>query len=386
MALFFAGSLWNADAMVQPFSTSVVFYGADHLGSTRVVTDSSGAEQARYSYYPYGELLIPPNPPLKKGGMGGFSPYLYTSQLHDSETNLYYYGARYYDSTYGMFLSRDFIREYPNPYAYVRNNPLRYGDPLGMSSWDYVDGSLVTFGRGLMGMGPQEGCLDNPDCRQGALGATFGLGLLGGALTEGVGPAGFVTCPETAGVGCAAGALAEGYGALLLGRSALNTAMFLSKSSDKGDKGDEGERRYVPKRISHLVEKNPQGGGQKVIHALEEFFRIAEEEHGITFDKAGIYGSYRRGEARLDSDVDLALAVGKNPSEDIRSTLEKIASSVSEETSVKLHLNIVGELGFFDTVPVSNYHHDIALLPMQLIVNPKSVFPVVPVRTTAWTP
>jgi RHS repeat-associated protein len=118
--------------------TKTAYYLMDHLGSTRVVTDGSGAEQARYSYYPYGELLATHPNPLPRGerakGEGDIS-YLFTGQLRDLESNLYYYGARYYDPSMGSFLSLDPIREYPSPYAYVAHNPLRYTDSTGK----YID-------------------------------------------------------------------------------------------------------------------------------------------------------------------------------------------------------------------------------------------------------
>jgi RHS repeat-associated protein len=68
--------------------------------------------------------------------MGGFSPYLYTGQLHDSESNLYYYGARYYDSNYGLFISLDPVRDGVNPYGYARSNPVRFTDPRGLAATD----------------------------------------------------------------------------------------------------------------------------------------------------------------------------------------------------------------------------------------------------------
>src|ERR1700751_5055137 len=57
----------------------------------------------------------------------------------DSETGLYYYRARYYDSTTGRFLSEDptrFINEI-NFYRYVGNSPSRFIDPRGTElQWD----------------------------------------------------------------------------------------------------------------------------------------------------------------------------------------------------------------------------------------------------------
>jgi RHS repeat-associated protein len=65
---------------------------------------------------------------------------LFTGQRLDS-TGLYYYGARYYDSTIGRFISPDTLVCVPsnpqslNRYSYVINNPLKYTDPSGL---DYV--------------------------------------------------------------------------------------------------------------------------------------------------------------------------------------------------------------------------------------------------------
>jgi RHS repeat-associated protein len=61
------------------------------------------------------------------------NPFQYTGRECDPETSLYYYRARYYDPSVGRFLSEDRLRfeAGPNFYAYVRNNPARYKDPLG---------------------------------------------------------------------------------------------------------------------------------------------------------------------------------------------------------------------------------------------------------------
>lgn len=64
------------------------------------------------------------------------TPQKFTGQRLDS-TGLYYYGARYYDSTIGRFISADTIVPNPanpqslNRYSYCLNNPLKYIDPSG---------------------------------------------------------------------------------------------------------------------------------------------------------------------------------------------------------------------------------------------------------------
>ncbi len=109
--------------------TETYYYYQDHLGSTRVVTNSSGANVEEIHYYPYGETL---------SDTGSVSvKHKFTSQELDRETGLYYYGARYYDPVLARFISADPIVPDPtnpqalNRYSYVLNNPLKYIDPNG---------------------------------------------------------------------------------------------------------------------------------------------------------------------------------------------------------------------------------------------------------------
>ncbi|MBI4208940.1 MAG: RHS repeat-associated core domain-containing protein [Deltaproteobacteria bacterium] len=115
---------WAPDSPSKPSVSTLRYYSWDHLGSTRVVTDGLGSEQARYSYYPYGEMRG--NWDLVQ--LPSYSTY--TSQKFDTESNLYYYGARYYDPKLARFVSADPIVTL-EPYAYSRNNPLYYTDPDG---------------------------------------------------------------------------------------------------------------------------------------------------------------------------------------------------------------------------------------------------------------
>ena len=53
------------------------------------------------SYIPYGEIFV------EQQSGGWQSPYLFNAKELDSETGLYYYGARYLDPTHAMWLSVD---------------------------------------------------------------------------------------------------------------------------------------------------------------------------------------------------------------------------------------------------------------------------------------
>ena len=60
-------------------------------------------------------------------------PYLFNGKELDTETGLYYYGARYYDAKTSIFLNVDPLAEKTmQPYAYANNNPVMLIDPTGM--------------------------------------------------------------------------------------------------------------------------------------------------------------------------------------------------------------------------------------------------------------
>jgi RHS repeat-associated protein len=69
-----------------------------------------------------------------EGGTKSFRP---PTRESDTETGLYYYRARYYDSVVGRFISEDPIGfdAGQNFYGYVLGNPARFSDPFGMDVW-----------------------------------------------------------------------------------------------------------------------------------------------------------------------------------------------------------------------------------------------------------
>jgi RHS repeat-associated protein len=103
------------------------YYHNDHLGSTSVLTNQSGALVEKTEYDPWGEV--------KSGGTK--SKFQYTGQEKDEETGLNYYNFRYYDSHIRRFTQPDdiiqdaYAPQTLNRYSYVQNNPLKYTDPTG---------------------------------------------------------------------------------------------------------------------------------------------------------------------------------------------------------------------------------------------------------------
>ena len=122
------------------------FYFQDHLGSSTYITDLNG-EIAQYSAYtPYGEMFREYN---------NVTPYRFNGKELDTETGLYYYGARYYNPSTALWLGVDpLASKYPglSPYVYCVGNPVKYVDPDGKEiilihgtwsnseTWEDIDG------------------------------------------------------------------------------------------------------------------------------------------------------------------------------------------------------------------------------------------------------
>jgi RHS repeat-associated protein len=105
-------------------SSSADYYEADALGSITSLSNGTGTLVNTYTYDSFGNLTA------STGTVRNY--FQYTAREFDSETNLYFYRARYFDPNSGRFLSEDPAEDDLNLYAYVQNNPLNFVDPLGL--------------------------------------------------------------------------------------------------------------------------------------------------------------------------------------------------------------------------------------------------------------
>lgn len=108
------------------------YFHRDHLGSAALVTDSVGNVDHRMEYTPDGSLFF-------QTVTGNYrTPYRFNAKEFDDDTELYYFGARYYDKNLGIWISPDPMAEdYPgvSSYAYCHGNPVNRIDLWGMDDY-----------------------------------------------------------------------------------------------------------------------------------------------------------------------------------------------------------------------------------------------------------
>ena len=107
-----------------------LFYQTDGLGSIIDLTDINGAVVQSYVYNSFGNIE------QQVGNV--VNPYTYTGREIDTESGLYFYRARYYDSITGRFINEDpigFAAGDNNFYRYVQGNPINWVDPWGLKKY-----------------------------------------------------------------------------------------------------------------------------------------------------------------------------------------------------------------------------------------------------------
>ena len=148
-----------------------LYYSGDHLQSTNILTDEQGTIKELCKYEPWGQF----SKRKTYGDDDEIASFYFTDKLLDEESDLYYFGYRYYNPALGRFLMVDpreaveltdkdipeasrehtindiaklYIKEALfnvdaspfnlhnpqdlNKYSYVDNNPINWVDPLGL--------------------------------------------------------------------------------------------------------------------------------------------------------------------------------------------------------------------------------------------------------------
>jgi RHS repeat-associated protein len=145
----------NDNGGTTPQTGSLHFFLSDWLGTKRLQTDYAGNTENTWSNLPFGDGLAPSGT--------GVSEQHFTGKERDAESGLDYFGARYYASSAGHWMSPDWsakIEPVPyaklanpqslNLYSYVENNPITGSDPDGHYRAPWLGGGGTNVG-GMMG-------------------------------------------------------------------------------------------------------------------------------------------------------------------------------------------------------------------------------------------
>ena len=132
-------------------ANTVHYYLSDHLGSTSIVASATGTSEEESDYYPFGTEVIV---------TGGVNELKFTGKRRDTESQLDYFGARYYSNKLGRWLSPDWsatpvavpYADFSDPqslnlYNYVRNIPTADSDPDGHASlaWERIKAVRIAW-------------------------------------------------------------------------------------------------------------------------------------------------------------------------------------------------------------------------------------------------
>jgi RHS repeat-associated protein len=178
--------IYMGDHLIAEYKTlgsQYYYYTPDHIRSTRIVTDDSGTVVYSAAYDPYGGI--------QKTWVDTFNPTpKFSGKERDGESDLGYFGARYYDRAQYRFISVDPLISVSstttnpvlwNTYAYCRDNPVGYIEISGLFSLfctvnlqrveynqETPKGVRVWKGPGLtyvdkLNISPQEGASGKPE-------------------------------------------------------------------------------------------------------------------------------------------------------------------------------------------------------------------------------
>jgi RHS repeat-associated protein len=121
-------------AEYRPQENAYLYYATDQIGSTRIVTDDTGAVVYAAAHDPYGGI--------QQTWTSAYDPALkFSGKERDTESGLDYFGARYYDHSLYRFLSPNGAARFGsisashswNAYSYPANNP--WAEMYAVAGW-----------------------------------------------------------------------------------------------------------------------------------------------------------------------------------------------------------------------------------------------------------
>jgi len=137
-----AGGIGGLLAWSRSDDQKTFLYCFDANGNVTEILDADdGSLAADYTYNPYGRV------PHSDYEEDENNPFRFSSKYSDDETDLAYYGYRYYSPETGRWPSRDPIGERGgvNPYAFVLNSPVMGVDLVGLKCRLCKSDAVMTY-------------------------------------------------------------------------------------------------------------------------------------------------------------------------------------------------------------------------------------------------
>ena len=320
-------------------------------------------------------------------------------QFFDAETGLHYNRARYYHPQWGRYLTPDplGLRAGLNLYAYAKNNPLKYADPLGMAPDDkggqsigsqtgdsaqdtganactpkFPDGNPTSDAMSSLPTPSDPPTLkgevsNQPASAQGSVSHAppksvakeVGEGILIGVGAIAVGLAAIALLPEEIVVGAGA-AVVEGGEAALSGGAVEGAAVEGAEATGAG--AVEGEGAIMSEaeatRFDELA-TDPQAG-KPLLKSIEEAKSILQSE------KEGLFSNARRpnlaaGEPNLDFVTDQGYVDVKSAVDPSLRPIAKQAADVARSiTHYDPDVNVLVDLKNLDAAQKAEYLEGLA--------------------------
>jgi RHS repeat-associated protein len=150
----------------------VRYYHQDHIGSSSVMTDTTGQLVSESTFYPFGHPRTEHEPRNVKEAYG------FTQKERDGESGLSYFSRRFDSSGLARFLSVDAMVEQPtgvyladpqliHSYSYCGNRPIICIDPTGLSTKNAIKKGeicqvveMIALSQRIDGYSRESGCHD----------------------------------------------------------------------------------------------------------------------------------------------------------------------------------------------------------------------------------
>ena len=234
----------------------IYYYHADHLGSASWITDQSGTPIQYIHYAPYGELVE------NQRANGYDERFKFTGKERDAESGYDYFGARYFWSKDGIWLSVDPLSDkylWISPYAYCAWNPVKYVDPNGEwfeIAWDIAN--VVMDVRSLV--------------------SNIKEGNIGGAIADGAGLVLDVAATVLPGIPGGAGSAITAY-------RAADNVVDAGQTTNTIVTGIAATQNTYRKALQAATGKI--GKGYEAHHTLPQKYRGFFDKLGINIDEQG---------------------------------------------------------------------------------------------------